>query len=114
VKCSVKCLERKYIATLGNHVGNRPAGKDKALLSSLASELTRDTVQLTVNKATSHSTTSSPATTMFDSTPKVPAITYNLGNILSFIQMPFIIIIIIIIITVVVYSAPFKIAYSVK
>lgn len=53
------------------------------MLSSLASELTRDTVQLTVNKAASHSTTSSPAMAMFDSTPKVPAITYNLGSLLE-------------------------------
>lgn len=84
--CQIFCQypERKYAATLSNHVGNKqPSGKEKTLLSSLASELTRDTVQLTVNKVASHSTTSSPAMAMFDSTPKVPAITYNLGSLLG-------------------------------
>lgn len=73
--------ERKYAASLSNHVGTKLADKDKTL-SSLASELTRDTLQpLTINKAPSNSLASSPAMVMFDSTPKVPSIAYNLGNL---------------------------------
>lgn len=76
-----KAEKRKFTASLSNHVGTKLADKDKTL-SSLASELTRDTIQpLTINKAPSNSLTSSPAMVMFDSTPKVPSIAYNLGQV---------------------------------
>ena len=70
-------VERKY-SSINNHgIAMKPQIPEK-MPSSLATELTRES---NLSKALSNSAASSPAPLMvFDSMPKVPSISYNLGS----------------------------------